>query len=300
MSHHHHHHHPQSGQRLLITIILNILITVSQIIGGLISGSISLLSDALHNFSDVMALVIAWWAHKISCRENNRKKTYGYKRSQILAALFNGSVLIGLGIYLMVEAGHRFLNPQSVTSNIVILLAAMSIVLNALSVLIIKADSHHNLNMRAAYLHLLSDVMTSIAVLTGGILMKYYQIFWIDPLITVLIALYLIKTSYQLVSDSIAILMQSSPKTIDIREIEQLAGEYPELENIHHIHLWQLDDCELVMDAHLDFKEDISISASTMVKQKIELELKQKFAITHVTLQAEFNVKDNKNILCSH
>jgi len=300
MTHSSDQHHQVSGKNLLLTILLNIIITLAQVIGGLLSGSISLLSDALHNFSDVMALVIAWWANKIATKDKNSQKTYGYKRAQIVAALFNGAVLTGLGLFLIIEAVNRFINTQSIASDIVIGLAALSIVLNAMSVLLIKSHSHHNLNIKAAYLHLMSDVMTSIAVLVGGLMMKFYQWYWLDPVITIFIAIYLILTSFNLIQEAIAILMQSSPKSVDIHDIESLAEHYPELKNIHHIHLWQLDDSNLILDAHLDFNEDLSISESAKFKQKLEKELLQKFSISHVTLQAEYNVNDDKDVICTH
>ncbi|HFB65179.1 MAG TPA: cation transporter [Aeromonadales bacterium] len=295
-----HHHHEIKGKNLFITIILNIVITVSQILGGILSGSLALLSDALHNFSDVMALIIAWWANKISLRNKTSDKTYGYKRAQIVAALFNGAVLVGIGFFLIVEAISRLQHPEPIGSNLVIYLALLSIVLNAASVLLIKDDSHGNLNIKAAYLHLLTDVMTSIAVLIGGLLMKYYQLFWVDPLVTIIIAIYLIQASYSLITESVSILMQSTPKSVDLQDIENTVEQIKGLKNIHHIHLWQLDDHQLILEAHLDFDEDLPISKATQIESQLVKVLAEKFAITHVTLQAEYNVDDDKGLFCTH
>ncbi len=294
------HQHDIKGKNLFITIILNIVITVSQIVGGIISGSLALLSDALHNFSDVMALIIAWWANKISLRNKTSDKTYGYKRAQIVAALFNGAVLVGIGFFLIVEAISRLQHPEPIGSNLVIYLALLSIVLNAASVLLIKDDSHGNLNIKAAYLHLLTDVMTSIAVLIGGLLMKYYQLFWVDPLVTIIIAIYLIQASYSLITESVSILMQSTPKSVDLQDIENTVEQIKGLKNIHHIHLWQLDDHQLILEAHLDFDEDLPISKATQIESQLVKVLAEKFAITHVTLQAEYNVDDDKGLFCTH
>ena len=295
-----HHHHEIKGKNLFITIILNIVITVSQILGGILSGSLALLSDALHNFSDVMALIIAWWANKISLRNKTSDKTYGYKRAQIVAALFNGAVLVGIGFFLIIEAISRLQHPEPIGSNLVIYLALLSIVLNAASVLLIKDDSHGNLNIKAAYLHLLTDVMTSIAVLIGGLLMKYYQLFWVDPLVTIIIAIYLIQASYSLITESVSILMQSTPKSVDLQDIENTVEQIKGLKNIHHIHLWQLDDHQLILEAHLDFDEDLPISKATQIESQLVKVLAEKFAITHVTLQAEYNVDDDKGLFCTH
>lgn len=298
--HDHTHNHGVNGKNLFITIVLNIVITVAQVTGGLISGSLALLSDALHNFSDVMALVIAWWANKISSRDKTIEKTYGYKRAQIVAALFNGSVLVGIGFYLVIEAIERLKYPVTIESDIVIYLALLSIALNTASVLLIKDDSHGNLNIKAAYLHLLTDVMTSVAVLAGGLLMKFYGFYLIDPLLTILIAIYLIKASYQLIAESVSILMQSAPKSIDIRDVEKVVMKNKEIENIHHVHLWQLDEHNIFLEAHLEFKNDLHISEASEIKEKIENDFLKEFGITHVTLQAEFCVDDSKELICRH
>ena len=254
-----HHHHEVSGKNLLITIVLNIIITLSQIVGGIFSGSLALLSDAMHNFSDVLALLIAYVANRLAARPHSQTKTFGYKRAEILAALFNASVLIGIAIFLIIEAFHKFYHPEVVNSLWVIGLGILSIVLNAVSVLLIKEDSHENMNLKAAYLHLLTDVMTSVGVVVGGVLMYYFKLFWIDPLVSMSIALYLIWASFGLVKESSAILMQFTPENIDINKLKTTVEAQVEIENIHHIHLWRLNDKEIHLEAHLDFKENLSL-----------------------------------------
>ena len=224
----HHHHHAVSGKKLFITVILNVIITISQIIGGVISGSLALLSDAMHNFSDVLALLIAWGANNLSSRPSQIDKTFGFKRAEILAALFNATVLMGIAIFLIVESVRKILHPEPVSSVWVIGLGVLSIVLNSASVLLIKDDSSDNINIKAAYLHLMTDVGTSIAVVVGGIVIYYLDIFWIDSVISLLIAIYLIYASYDILKESIAILMQFSPKDIDLKklsdEVSNIAG----------------------------------------------------------------------------
>jgi len=296
----HHHHHEVKGKNLFITIVLNIIITLSLLAGGLMSGSLALLSDALHNFSDVMALVIAWWANRISLRDKSQNKTFGYRRAQIIAALFNGSVLVGIGIVLVVEAAGRLQQPQQIESQLVIWLALLSIVLNAASVLLIKDDSHGNLNIRAAYLHLLTDVMTSVAVLVGGLLMLTLDWFWVDPVVTILIAIYLIYAAWQLIAESVNILMMSAPRALDMDKLQAIVRTHPQIENIHHVHLWQLDDRNVFLEAHLDFSEDLSLSEAAKVKDLLVSDLHDQFAVDHVTLQCEFGVDDSKTLICNH
>ena len=293
----HHHHHDVSGKNLFITIVLNVIITLSQIVGGIFSGSLALLSDAMHNFSDVLALVIAYVANRLAARPNNESKTFGYKRAEILAALFNASVLIGIAIFLIIEAFHKFYHPEPVNSVWVIGLGTLSIVLNAASVLLIKDDSHDNMNIKAAYLHLLTDVMTSVAVVGGGVLMYYFGIFWVDPLISTLIALYLIWASYGLVKESSAILMQFTPEGIDVEEIVKAIEEESEIKNVHHIHIWKLNDHQINLEAHLDFNEDISLSESNRVIDKLEKKLHDSFDVEHTTFQCEYAREDSKEVI---
>jgi len=292
-----HHHHEVKGTNLFITIVLNIIITLAQIIGGIMSGSLALLSDAMHNFSDVLALLIAWWANKMSSKPKNAQKTFGYKRAEILAALFNASALFGIALFLIIEAISKFLNPQTIDSTLVIWLGILSIALNAASVLLIKDDAHDNMNMKAAYLHLLTDVMTSVAVVIGGILMYLFDIFWVDSFVSVLIALYLLNASYSLIKESIEILMQSVPKNIDIDKLQDYIQSFDEIKNIHHLHIWKLDDHDIHLEAHIDFRQNKELKEVTKTIEDISKNLENKFHISHVTLQAEYDKDDNKDLI---
>lgn len=292
-----HHHHEVSGKNLFITIVLNIIITIAQIIGGIFSGSLALLSDAMHNFSDVVALFISYFANRLASRPNSENQTFGYKRAEILATLFNASVLIGIAIFLIVEAFHKFYHPEAINSIWVIGLGTLSIILNTASVLLVKDDAHDNMNIRAAYLHLLTDVMTSVAVVVGGVLMYYFGLFWIDSLISLLIALYLIWASIGLLRESSAILMQFTPKEIDIEKVVALIKEEEEIEGVHHIHVWRLDDHRIHFEAHLDFKEDLKLSESNRVVKLLEQKLHDNFEIEHTTLQCEYNRDDDKRVI---
>jgi len=297
VSGHHHHHHEVKGGRLFLTIILNIIITLAQIIGGIYSGSLALLSDALHNFSDVITLIVTYVTNRMARRSPTHTKTFGYKRAEILAAFFDAAVLIGIGFFLIVEAVQKFINPEPVGTLIVIALGLLSIVLNTASVLLIKDDSKHNINVRSAYLHLLTDVMTSFAVVFGGVAMYYFEFYWIDPLVSVLIALYLIYAAFDILKESTGILMQFTPQHIDIIAIEKMVNAYPELQNIHHIHLWQLNDHEVFFEAHIDFRENLSLKEVMGVCTQIEAKIKNAFDITHVTLQSEYLKDDNKALV---
>ena len=221
MGHNHGHHHPTiTGKNLLISIILNVTITVAQLIGGFISGSLALISDAVHNFSDVISLIISYVANLLANKKKRTKtSTFGYKRAEIIAAFINATTLIIVGLFLGYEAIIRFNTPTEIQSNLVIWLALLGILANGFSVLLLKKDADHNLNMKSAYIHLFIDMLTSIAVLVGGLLMKYYNIYWIDALLTLIIAIYLIYMSWDILTKSIRILMLFAPEHIKIDDV---------------------------------------------------------------------------------
>ncbi len=296
-NHSHHDHGDLKGRNLFISIFLNVLITVAQVIGGLISGSLSLLSDALHNFSDVISLIISYIANRLSKKEASLHRTFGYKRAEILAAFINATTLIIVAILLIIEAVKRFQNPQEIESNIVIWLSLLGIVANGFSVLLLKKDSNANMNMRSAYLHLLTDMMASVAVLIGGLLMKYHQVYWVDSLLTLAIALYLIWMGYDLLKESTKVLMLFTPDAIPVEEIVEEINGFDAIKNVHHIHVWQLNEEEIHFEAHIDFNKDIKLSEFDSILHEIEVLLLNRFEINHVNIQPEFRKPDAKDVI---
>ncbi len=295
---HHNHSHPDlKGRNLLISILLNILITVSQVIGGVISGSLSLLSDALHNFSDVISLIVSYVATILSNKKASKNKTFGYKRAEIIAAFVNASSLIIIAIILIKEAVERFLAPQEIESDLVIWLSLLGVFANGFSVLLLKKDADSNMNMRSAYLHLFTDMMASVAVLIGGLLMKFYEVYWVDALLTLLIAFYLIYMGYQLLKASTRVLMLFTPETIEVQKIVTSICEIEPIRNVHHVHIWQLNEEEVHLEAHIDFKEDISLSQFDIILNEIEEKVYHEFDINHVNIQPEFGKCDSKKVI---
>ena len=297
-SHNHNHSHSiVSGKNLLLSIVLNILITISQVIGGLLSGSLSLLSDALHNFSDVISLIVSYLANRIARRKASFSKTFGFKRAEIMAAFINSATLVIVAILLIFEAVERFQNPQKIESLLVIVLSSVAILGNGFSVLLLRKDKNHNMNMRSAYLHLITDMMASVAVLIGGLLMKYYEIYIIDSILTLAIAIYLIYVGYDLLKSSFKMLMLFTPDNVAIDELAERINKMPEVNSIHHIHVWQLNETETHLEAHIDFNKDITVSEFGLILIKIEKLLQHEYEINHVTLQPEYDKKDDKNII---
>jgi len=281
---------------MAVAIFLNIVITAGQVAGGMISGSVALLTDALHNFSDVVALLLSYTTNRIAKRKSTIKQTYGFKRAEILSAFVNSAVLTGIAVFLIVEAVQRFYSPHPIESDMVIWFAAGSIVINFISVLMLQKDAKENMNIKSAYLHLMTDVMTSVAVLAGGIVMKYFGIFWVDALLSFAIALYLIVSSYKLLTGTIKILMQFTPAGIDIEEINSRVTAIKGVKNLHHVHVWQLDEKTTLFEAHIDLTNDINITGFQEILNRIEVVLHD-FGIFHFNIQPEFNRNDSKEII---
>nr|WP_321357680.1 cation diffusion facilitator family transporter [uncultured Draconibacterium sp.] len=298
--HHHHHSHDVKGRKLLWVTVLNLSITIVQVIGGIISNSLSLLSDALHNLGDSSAVFIAFLAGKRSRKRPDEQKTFGYKRVEILAALFNGVVLIGICLYLFFEAYERFVNPEPIKGKIMFIVATFGLLANLISVFVLNKDKNDNLNVRAAYLHLLGDTFSSVAVIIGGIAIWKFEVFWIDPLITVLVGIYIIYHTWDVVKETVDILMQSTPGNIDLGSIKAEVEKIPEIDNIHHIHVWKLDDTQIHLEAHINMKDNINMLEMMEVRSNTEKLLHDKFGIEHITLQAGYECCNNNSELLAH
>ena len=290
---HEHHHHEISGKYLGLSILLNIAISVAQLVGGLISGSMALITDATHNFSDVLSLVISYIANRLAKRDATVKQTFGFKRSEIIAAFINSTTLIIIAFIILYNSIVLLFSPHEIKSDWVIYLAIASIAVNGLSVLFIKKDAKDNLNMKSAYVHLFSDMLTSIAVLIGGLAMKYFQWYSLDSIFSILIAIYLLYMSYGIFKNSLKILMQFTPDSINIEEISTIVESIEGIKNIHHIHIWQINDHEIIFEAHIDLQQDIKISEFESILNTIDEKL-HKYNIHHLNIQPEFSYNDVK------
>lgn len=296
---HRHNHHHIRGKNLLLSSVLNLAITVVEIIGGLVSNSLALVSDALHNLGDTSAVFIAWMANRISGKDYSDRKTFGYKRVEILAALFNSTVLIVITIYLFIEAFGRLFHPQAIRGKVMLWVAVAGLLANLVSVMILKRDSGKNINVRAAYLHLIGDTISSAAVIAGALFIYFWDIYWIDPVITFAVGIYILKETYVVLKQALGILMQETPEDMDLTEIKKELERIPDIDNIHHVHAWNLNDNEIHFECHVDLKNDIKISQTEKIKNLIHEILLNKFHVTHVTVQYEFNCCDDKEMIHS-
>lgn len=293
------HYHPGGvkANRLLTVTILNLVIFFAEIAGGAISNSLSLISDALHNLSDGLAILIAWIANRISKKPSNLKRTFGYKRIEILAAFFNALILIAISLYLFYEATLRIITPAPVKGLIMLIVAVIGLLANLAAVLLLHGDAKKNINVKAAYLHLFGDTLSSIAVIIGGICIYFFDLYWIDPVITILIGLYIIRETWTILKQTIDILMQGSPAGLDLDLIRHDLEQIPEIANIHHVHIWNLDDQSVHFECHVDLLQNYRISETDSIYNKVEKLLKEKHHISHLTIQFEHHKCDDKEMI---
>ena len=290
-THHHHHHHATSdmkGRKLLWATALNFSITLVQIVGGIVSNSLSLLSDAVHNLGDSSAIFIAFLAGRHAEKRPDRRKTFGYKRSEILAALFNAVALIVICIFLFVEAYERFLHPEPIRGAVMLIVAIFGLLANLIAVVLLHRDKSSNLNIRAAYMHLLGDTLSSVAVILGGIAIWIWQLYWLDPLITVAVGVYIIWHTWGIVRQTVDILMQAAPEGVDLHAVQHRTQDMAEVKDMHHLHIWKMDDEHIHLEAHINLCEDLPLPDAQAVGRRIEEMLHQEFGVSHVTLQLEY------------
>ena len=290
--------HPEipGEKNLFLAMGLNFIITIAQVVGGVLSGSLSLLSDALHNFSDGIAIIVSYVAIRLSRRPRTLKHTFGFKRAEILAAIINASTLIIISFFLIREAIGRFANPTPIAGGLMLAVAVVGLIANLIGTVLLRKGSHSNLNIRATYFHLLSDTVASLAIIIGAVCIMLFDVTWVDPALTILIALYIMKETYDIVKESVDVLMMSAPADIDITVLQQTLERIPGVRNIHHVHIWRLNDSDVHFEAHIDV-DDLPVSGTTALRTEIERCLHSRFDINHTTLQFECDSCRTKGLL---
>ena len=297
MSHDHGHAHldPASGdRRVAIAIWANGILTVAQIAGGIFAGSLALIADALHNFSDMASLVIAFAARKIARRPADARMTFGYGRIEIVAALINYTTLIVIGLYLIYEGGMRMVDPPQVRGWWVVILGGVALFIDTLTALLTYSMQKGSVNIRALFLHNLSDALASVAVIVGGVLIILYDIRWVDPAITILIALYILYLAFTEIGDPIRTLMLGSPPELDCSDVIDAIYGVDGVTEVHHVHVWQMQEHEIALDCHVVLSEDAWPDAEA-IKSTIKATLKDRFAITHSSLEFEHADRAHKD-----
>lgn len=293
--HSHAHLDPSSGdRRVAIAIWANGLLTVAQVIGGIFAGSLALIADALHNFSDMAALVIAYAARKIARRPADARMTFGYGRIEIVSALINYTTLILVGFYLIYEGGMRLIDPPEVAGWTVVILGGVALAVDTLTALLTWSMQKGSVNIRALFLHNLSDALASVAVIIGGSLIILYDMRWVDPAITIGIALYILYLAVTEIDGPIRTLMLGSPPEIDNMAVVDAMRNVDGVADVHHVHFWQMQEHEAALDCHVVVTAD-GWPRIEAVKAEIKDRLNDRFGITHSSLEFEHEENAHKD-----
>lgn len=271
---------------LFIALLIIVLIFFVELAGGFISNSIALLSDAGHMLTDAMALALALLATIFAARPATRERTFGFYRLEILSALFNGSLLSLISIYIFYESFQRFLNPVAIKSDLLLIIAAIGLLANIGAAAILAGKSKENLNVRGAFIHVLSDMGSSAAVIVGGLLIRYLNWYYIDPVLGALIAVLILRGALGLLSDSVNILLEAAPEGVRVEEVAASIKSVKGVKDLHDLHVWAITSGMNAVSAHVII-DDAEVKRAPEILKEINEKLKEKYQITHSTFQTE-------------
>jgi cobalt-zinc-cadmium efflux system protein len=271
-------------KNLLFVLVLSGTYMIAEVIGGLVTQSLALMADAAHMLTDVVGLFLAFIAIKIGERKADASKTFGYYRTEILAAVINAVVLLGISLYVLYEAYQRFQNPPAVQSKTMLIVAGIGLVVNIIGMMILRKDSEGSLNMKGAYFEVLSDMLTSIGVMIAGVIMLTTGWYYADPIISALIGLLIFPRTWRLLKEAVNVLLEGTPKDVDIHQLRQSLEEVSGVKNVHDLHVWSLTSSVNAMSAHI--VRDTGTAQNPLLKTLTEVTTGN-FKISHTTFQIE-------------
>lgn len=290
MIHQHAHDHAGGATgtvRLVLSIALNLLITAAEFVAGLMAGSLALIADAAHNLNDAASLGISLGARTVARRSADRRRTFGYRRAEVIGAFINLITLVLIALYLLKEAVERYLNPRPVDGQLMIIVASIALAGNVATAALLHRASKHNLNIQSAFVHIVADALASAGVIVAGVLVMRYGWTWIDPLLTAIISGYILLQSGHLLRRTTAILMESAPPDFDYDAMVAVMAAVDGVREVHHVHVWQLDEHHTAAEAHVVIdKRDLD--AMEQIKTQLKTRLADRFDVRHATLEFEF------------
>ncbi|HXL02756.1 MAG TPA: cation diffusion facilitator family transporter [Candidatus Atribacteria bacterium] len=286
----------KNEKALLIAIILNLIISLTEIIGGIWSGSLALLSDALHNLGDTTSLFISLFSLRLSLKEETPQRTYGYRRAEVLGAFVNSLLIFATLGYIFIEAIQRLFSPQVVEANIILGIAIVGLSGNLFSVFFLFPGSRESLNLRSSFWHLLADTFSSLVVIIGALFIKYRGWFFIDPLFSIGLSLLLLRGSWKMFKEVVNILMQGAPPHLNLESLKKGLEALPGVKNIHHLHVWSLNDKEHFAEFHVTTTCS-SWEEIDQLREKIQKTLFEDFQIEHSTIQFENKGCKNQDLI---
>ena len=294
MAHSHKHHahlhsfEDMSEKRLLFSIVLNLGITLAEIIGGIISNSLALLSDSLHNLTDSSSMIVSYSAKRIARKKRTQFHTYGFKRAEILAAALNSIVLLAIAVFLFVEAFKKFFNPSEINGTVMLTVAVIGLLGNLFTAALLFNDAKRSLNVKSTFVHIISDTLSSVFVIIAAILIRNYGWVILDPLFTGIVGIFIFFQSISILKESVHILMQGTPKDIELEKISKEIEKLDFVKNVHHLHVWTTDGHDKYLECHVElFDNDLEKADGYL--DKINDLLEKQFHIEHSTIQFENN-----------
>lgn len=293
MGHAHSHTHSQpapgqgGGRRLLITLVLNLGITAAQVIGGVLAGSLALLADAVHNFSDAASIGISYGARRIAERAADRRRTFGYQRAEVVAALINLVTLVVISLYLLGYAVERFFHPRPIEGTLMLIVGGIAFVEDLISAVLLYRGARESINVKSVFLHMLGDTLATVGVIVGSLAIMVYGVSFIDPLLTALIALYILVHGGVELKDVIRILMESAPPGFEYDRMMKAMQQVDGVEDVHHVHVWQLDEERTALEAHVAIARR-DLEEMERIKRDLKQMLQADFEVEHATLEIEF------------
>jgi cobalt-zinc-cadmium efflux system protein len=278
------HNHPTNSKNLVWSIGINVIIVVAEVIFGILARSMALISEALHNFTDIGSMTLSWWGEKLSDRPQTEKKTYGYKRAEVIIAFVNGAVLLGVSGWVLIESIIRIFHPEAVSGFTMLIVAIISLVGNGLATYLLQAGADKNLNLKSAWLHSMQDALFSLGVVVAAIIIYYTGWNWVDPTVSIAVSLFLLKEVYEILSESVNMLLDSVPEDLDFEEIKKVLSGFEGVISVNDLHIWQTGSHDCFLSAHIIINE-MEKSERVKVLSKIITLLKEKYAIHHSTIQ---------------
>ncbi|HOT46566.1 MAG TPA: cation diffusion facilitator family transporter [Spirochaetota bacterium] len=283
----HDHHHHARGSRLVLVIMFNASIAVAEYIGGLLSGSLALISDAGHNFSDVLSLIMGYAGERVSEKRPDKKFTFGLKRFEVAVALVNALSLLAIGLYIVYEAVERYLNPVPIDLKVMVPVALIGLAGNLFSMLLLIRDRHRTLNMKAAFLHLLYDTVSSVAVIGAAVILYVTGQVLVDLAISLIIVAMIAGSSFSIIRDSMRIFLQGTPAHIDADEVYREIGGVHGVGSVHGLHIWSINSTEIFLSCHICASPAAGGSDTDGIIRNVNSMLEHKYGIRHTTLQVE-------------
>ncbi|PIP28379.1 MAG: hypothetical protein COX29_01525 [Candidatus Moranbacteria bacterium CG23_combo_of_CG06-09_8_20_14_all_35_22] len=299
-NHSHEHIHVQTSKNLIWSIGINVIIVIFEIIFGLLSRSFALITDALHNLTDVGSMILSLWGEKLADKPQNEKKTYGYKRAEILIAFINGSILLGVVGFILVEAGIRLFKPEPVSGITMMIVAGVALLGNGIATYLLQKGADKNLNLKSAWLHSLQDALFSFGVIISAGIIYVTGWNWIDPLASIVISIFLLKEIFSILSEVISMLMDSVPADIDFAKVKTVLLEMSGIKAVNDLHIWQTGSENRFLSVHIEI-ENMENEKRNELIAKIQQSMLANFKISHTTIQMISVTEEQKlKLNCKH